>query len=66
MREELGLDSGTSVRISEQPGSDPRCSPVVTQVDIESPPDAPYTFHIERGLGELTRMDLVGALAFGH
>jgi hypothetical protein len=27
--------------------------------------DEPYAFHIEQALGELVRMDLIAALAFG-
>ena len=64
VREELSLDAGASVRITEMPGTDPRCSPVVTEVAVSSAGDA-YSFHIERPLGELDRMDLISALAFG-
>ena len=53
------------MQISEQPGNDPRCSPVVTQVAVAAPGEEPYAFHVERALPELTRMDLVAALAFG-
>lgn len=66
VREELRLDDGQSVYISEVPGTDPRCSPIVTEVAIGATGEAaPYTFHIERPLDELVRMDLVAALAFG-
>lgn len=66
VREELRLDPGQSVAISELPGTDPRCSPVVTEVTIGSTAhSAGYSFHIERALDELVRMDLVAALAFG-
>lgn len=65
VREELRLPREASVAISEQPGTDPRCSPVVTQVSIVDPGGAPYDFHIERALEEVTRMDVVAALAFG-
>ena len=66
VREELRLDPGQSVEISEQPGTDPRCSPMVTQIAVGATPEgAPYSFHIERPLDELVRMDLVAALAFG-
>jgi hypothetical protein len=66
IRDELELDPGQSVHISELPGTDPRCSPIVTQVAIRSTPESPpYSFHIERPLNELVRMDLVAALAFG-
>ena len=65
VREELHLDVGASVEIAEKPGADPRCSPVMTEVAISSPGEEPYTFHIERPLDELTRMDLIAALAFG-
>jgi hypothetical protein len=48
------------------PGTDPRCSPIVTQVAVGAAPGAEaYAFHIERPLGDLVRMDLVAALAFG-
>ncbi len=66
VREELKLDPAQTVDISEQPGTDPRCSPVVTAVTIGATADsAAYSFHIERALDELVPMDLVAALAFG-
>ncbi len=65
VREELRLGKETTVEISQAPGTDPRCSPVVTVVEIASPGESPYAFHIEQALPELTRMDLVAALAFG-
>ena len=65
VREELGLEPAATVRVSEKPGTDPRCSPVVTEVAVEGAGQEPYTFHIERPLGELARMDLIAALAFG-
>ena len=65
VREELRLDPEAAVAIAEKPGNDPRCSPVVTEVAVESAGQEPYSFHIERPLGELVRMDLVAALAFG-
>ena len=66
VREELSLDPAQTVDISEQPGTDPRCSPVVTVVAIGATAGAgDYSFHIERALGELVRMDLIAALAFG-
>ncbi|MDQ4069874.1 MAG: hypothetical protein M3203_10465, partial [Actinomycetota bacterium] len=66
VREELGLDDAQSVEITEMPGTDPRCSPIVTQVAVGPAEDAEgYAFHIERPLAELVRMDLVAALAFG-
>jgi hypothetical protein len=66
VREELRVDPAQSVDISEQPGTDPRCSPVVTVVALGATEDAAaYSFHIERPLEALVRMDLVAALAFG-
>lgn len=66
VREELKVDPAQSVDISEQPGTDPRCSPVVTVVAVGATAEsAAYSFHIERALDELVRMDLVAALAFG-
>ena len=66
VREELSLDPAQTVDISEQPGTDPRCSPVVTVVAVGAAEEArDYSFHIERALGELVRMDLIAALAFG-
>lgn len=65
VREELGIDAAASVHISEQPGKDPRCSPVVTEVAVSAPGEEPYAFHVERALADTTRMDLVAALAFG-
>jgi hypothetical protein len=67
VREELGLDPDQSVAITELPGTDPRCSPIVTQVAV-GPSAAgaePYGFHVERPLAELVRMDVIAALAFG-
>ncbi|HWC10350.1 MAG TPA: hypothetical protein VG455_03915 [Acidimicrobiales bacterium] len=65
VREELGLDPASTVEVGEKPGTDPRCSPVVTEVAISSPGESSYSFHIERRLQEVTRMDVVAALAFG-
>jgi hypothetical protein len=66
VREELRLDDAQTVEITEMPGNDPRCSPVVTQVAVGAAAGAEgYAFHIERPLDELVRMDLVAALAFG-
>ncbi len=71
VREELSLDPTASVHIAEKPGTDPRCSPVVTEVAVAGldDPDGDgtegYAFHIERPLAELERMDLIAALAFG-
>ncbi len=65
IREELGMDPAASVQVSEKPGTDPRCSPIVTEVAVAAPGEAAYAFHIERSLAEVTRMDLVAALAFG-
>ena len=66
VREELRLDEGQSVGIREMPGTDPRCSPIVTEVTVGAMEGADeYSFHIERPLAELVRMDVVAALAFG-
>ena len=66
VREELRLEDGQSVEIREVPGTDPRCSPIVTEVAVGAAAGAEaYSFHIERALGEVGRMDLVAALAFG-
>ena len=65
VREELQLNDAARVEISQAPGTDPRCSDIVTVVEITDPPESPYSFHIEQALPELTRMDLVAALAFG-
>ena len=66
VREELKLDPGQDVGISEVPGTDPRCSPIVTEVLVGATGEsAGYSFHIERPLDELVRMDLVATLAFG-
>ena len=65
VREELAVGPGAAVRIAEKPGTDPRCSPIVTEVAITAPGEDPYAFHIERPLAETTRMDVVAALAFG-
>ncbi len=66
VREELRLDESQSVEIREMPGTDPRCSPIVTEVAVGAGAGAEaYAFHIERPLDDLVRMDLVAALAFG-
>ncbi|CAN5856264.1 hypothetical protein BH23ACT1_BH23ACT1_11950 [soil metagenome] len=65
VRDDLSLPAGASVAIAEKPGSDPRCSPVVTEVAVATPDGDSYSFHIERPLAELERMDLIAALAFG-
>jgi hypothetical protein len=64
-QEELGLDPATTVSVREKPSDDPRCSPIVTEVTIESPGETPFAFHIERPLQEVERMDVVAAIAFG-
>ena len=65
LREELAVPPEASVQVSEQPGTDPRCSPIVTVVAIAAPGETSYDFHIERALAETTRMDVVAALVFG-
>ncbi len=64
-REELGLDTGAKVTVREKEGNDPRCSPIVTELTIEADGETPYSFHIERPLDEVSRMDVVAAIAFG-
>jgi hypothetical protein len=64
-REELGLDPAAAIRVEERESNDPRCSPVVTQLTVENPGEEPYSFHIERPLAEVERMDVVAAIAFG-
>ena len=66
VREELQLYDAQDVSISEMPGTDPRCSPIVTAVEIGGTTGSePYSFHIERPLDDLVRMDVVAAIAFG-
>ena len=66
VRDELRLAPTQSVEITEMPGTDPRCSPIVTQVAVGATATSEaYAFHIERPLDDLVRMDLVAALAFG-
>lgn len=66
VREELKVEPDQTVDISEQPGTDPRCSPTVTVVAVGATREsAAYSFHIERALDELVPMDLIAALAFG-
>lgn len=65
VRNELHLGDDATVEIGEQPGTDPRCSPVVTAVLVTTPGEEPFSFHIERPLQELEPMDVVAALAFG-
>lgn len=67
VRDELALDPAQQVAIREQPGNDPRCSPVVTEVAIGPSPAGgeAFSFHIERALAEVVPIDVVAALAFG-
>jgi hypothetical protein len=65
VREDLGLEAADSVGIAEKPGTDPRCSPVVTEVSIAPTDGEAYSFHIERALPDVDRMDVIAALAFG-
>ncbi len=65
VRAELGLPVGASVGITEKPGTDPRCSHLVTEVTVAVPGDEVWSFHIEASLAETVPMDLVAALAFG-
>lgn len=65
VRQELDLGPEVSVAIAEKAGTDPRCSPVVTEVAVEDPAGASYSFHIERSLAEVEPMDVIAALAFG-
>ncbi len=61
----LNLDPAATVTVSEKESNDPRCSPVVTEVHVESPGETPYSFHIERPPHEVTEMDVMAAVAFG-
>lgn len=65
VRNELHLGDDATVEIGEKRGTDPRCSPVVTAVLVNTPGEEPFAFHIERPLAELEPMDVVAALAFG-
>ena len=65
VRDEMHLGADASITISEKPGTDPRCGPVVTEVLISAPDEEPYAFHIERPLHELEPMDVIAAIAFG-
>jgi hypothetical protein len=53
------------VAVAEKPGTDPRCSPIVTELTVEAPGESPFTVHIERPLAEVTQMDILAAIAFG-
>lgn len=64
-REELGLDPAAAVSVREKESNDPRCSPVVTEVTVENPGESPFSFHIERPMAEVERMDVVAVIAFG-
>ena len=64
-REVLDLDQAATVTVREKESNDPRCSPIVTELHIESPGEVPYSFHIERRLAEVTEMDVTAAVAFG-
>jgi hypothetical protein len=64
-RDVLNLDPAAVVTVREKESNDPRCSPIVTELHIESPGETPYSFHIERSLSEVTEMDVMAAIAFG-
>lgn len=63
--QELQLDPSATVVVREKDGNDPRCSPIVTEVTVESPGESSFVFHIERPLAEVTQMDVLAAIAFG-
>ncbi|MEN3315360.1 MAG: hypothetical protein V7605_1594 [Acidimicrobiaceae bacterium] len=65
VRAELSLPDDASIAITEKPGTDPRCSDMVTEVAVTVAGDEPWSFHIEQALAEVVPMDLVAALAFG-
>jgi len=65
VRAELTLPADASVGITQKPGTDPRCSDMVTEVAVNVPGDETWSFHIEAPLAEVVPMDLVAALAFG-
>ena len=65
VREELRLEPEASVGITEKPGTDPRCSDLVTEVTVANPGEPEYSFHIERPMAEVERMDVVATIAFG-
>ncbi len=65
VRAELALPDTATIGITEKPGSDPRCSEMVTEVAVAAPGDEPWSFHIEAALAQMVPMDLVAALAFG-
>ncbi len=65
VREELSLSPDATVEIAEKPGTDPRCSEVVTEVAVTQPDEERYAFHIEQPLAELEPIDVVAAIAFG-
>jgi len=65
VRAELALPDEATIEITEKPGSDPRCSEMVTEVAVAAPGSEPWSFHIEAPLAEMVPMDLVAALAFG-
>jgi hypothetical protein len=65
VREEMALGDDAGVTVRQRPGTDPRCSPVVTEVEVVAPGEPAVRFHIEREPAEVERMDVVAALAFG-
>jgi hypothetical protein len=65
VREELSLSPNDVVAITEKPGTDPRCSSIVTEVAVGGPDADAYSFHVEQSLSDMTRIDLVAAIAFG-
>jgi hypothetical protein len=64
-REVLNFDPAAAVTVREKESNDPRCSPIVTELFVESPGETPYSFHIERPMHEVTEMDVTAAVAFG-
>lgn len=65
VREEMDLGPEAGVTVHEVAGTDPRCSPLVTEVRVVPGTDEPFAFHIERALADVEHMDVVAALAFG-
>ena len=64
-RDILNLDPDSKVSVREKDSNDPRCSPVVTELTIETPGESPYVFHIEQPLADVTEPDVMAAIAFG-
>lgn len=65
VREDLHLADTAVVTVSERECTKPGCAPVETIVDVGPEGEEPFLIRLAKPLGEIERMDVVAALAFG-